>query len=246
MKAFIPAAGLGSRLKPWTLTHPKALVPVGDVPMLKRVADRLRSQGFDRLTVNVHHFPDQIKAYLATGVCGGDVAVSDESSELLETGGALLHARSYLCSDNDPFLVHNVDIISNADLKGLMEGHLASGASVTLLVSDRESSRKLLFDSDMQLQAWINRSSGEVRPEGKDIHAFRELAFSGIYIINPDVVAGMERLGFSGKFSIIDFMLANLDRLNIRGVEASGLILLDIGKPETLSRADEILRQIGQ
>ncbi|MDE6382409.1 MAG: NTP transferase domain-containing protein, partial [Muribaculaceae bacterium] len=121
MKAFILAAGLGTRLRPWTLEHPKALVPVGGVPMLERVILRMRDQGFDDITVNVHHFADQIVDFLNARDFGVAVHISDERERLLDTGGAILHASRFLAADPAPFLVHNVDILSDAPHASLME-----------------------------------------------------------------------------------------------------------------------------
>lgn len=240
MKAMILCAGLGTRLRPWTLEHPKALVPVGGVPMLQRVSESLFSQGFDRITVNVHHFASQIKDFIASGVlpqcC---VNISDESDCLLDTGGGILHAAEFLASDDFPFLVHNVDILSNADLKSLYDAHLASGRDITLLVSDRVSDRKLVFDQNMQLKGWVNIKTNLTRPACLDVNVEDvQLAFSGIYVMSPSVFAKMKANDFSGAFSIMDFLLAGIPDVSIAGVCQNGLELIDIGKPETLSKAN--------
>ena len=146
---MILAAGLGTRLKPWTLEHPKALVPVDGIPMLERVILKLKSQGFDEIVVNVHHFAGQITDFLDSKDFGIKISISDERGGLLDTGGGLVHARHLL--EGEPFLVHNVDILSNADLSALMHFHESEGNDVTLLTSDRKSSRKLLFDEDGSL-----------------------------------------------------------------------------------------------
>ena len=170
MKTMILCAGLGTRLKPWTEKHPKALVPVGGVPMLKRVSDRLIEQGFDEITVNIHHFGDQIEEYIkGDSVLSGKVNISDESVMLLDTGGGILNAESLLGADDRPFLVHNVDILSNADLRSLMEQHKSSNRHVTLLVSERKSDRKLVFDAEMKLKGWIHQKTGATRPENLEI-----------------------------------------------------------------------------
>lgn len=240
MKAMILCAGLGTRLRPWTLSHPKALVPVGGVPMLRRVAESLCSQGFDRITVNVHHFASQICDYIASGSLPvPDVTVSDESETLLDTGGGLLHAAPYLAADSAPFLVHNVDILSNADLKSLFDSHVESGRDVTLLVSDRPSDRKLVFDSDMRLKGWINVKTNQTRPDRVAVSEDdRTLAFSGIYVMSPSVFLKMVRNGFEGAFPIMDFFLAGIPDVSIGGRFQSGLEILDIGKPETLRKAN--------
>lgn len=240
MKAFILCAGLGTRLRPWTLTHPKALVPVGGVPMLKRVIDSLTSQGFDSLTLNVHHFASQIIDFLAQEYPACDFSVSDESDKLLETGGALLHAAPYLAKDSAPFLVHNVDILSNADLKALYDSHMASGADVTLLVSDRDSSRKLVFGgSDMRLKGWVNTKTQETRPEGFVVSPDDVvLAFSGIYVVSPRTLDLMREAGFRDAFPVMDFLLKPGTGAVISGFVQDGLDIIDIGKPETLRKAN--------
>lgn len=239
MKAMILCAGLGTRLKPWTLSHPKALVPVAGVPMLKRVASRLMEKGFDSLTINVHHFASQIKDYVASGALDADgVNISDESECLLDTGGGILYAERFLAVDGEPFLVHNVDILSDADLPALYEAHRSSGRDVTLLVSDRKSDRKLVFGPTMLLKGWVNQASGAVRPKDLQIDSSDiVLSFSGIYVMSPSVFAKMKANGFSGAFPIMDFFLAGLKDVEIGGVCQKGLAILDIGKPETLRDA---------
>lgn len=243
-KAFVLAAGLGTRLRPWTLSHPKALVPVGGIPMLGRVLGRVRESGFGSIVVNVHHFASQIYDFLSASPEYSDVAVSDESAELLDTGGALLHALPLLRDGEQgdvPVLVHNVDILSNAPLELLLRRHEESGAAATLLVSDRDSSRRLLFDSGMHLRGWHNIASGEYRPAcvGDD-KSLVQYAFSGIYVIETSLIARMPSYGYEGKFSIIDFLLDVAGQEDIRGELASDLRLIDIGKPATLERACEI------
>lgn len=243
MKAFILAAGLGTRLKPWTLSHPKALVPVGDVPMLGRVIENLNRQGIDDITLNIHHFGDQILDFLKENNLS-TVKVSDERNELLDTGGALLHASPYLCADSRPILVHNVDIISNADFRQLLKAHVERESDITLLVSDRESSRKLIFDSDLNLRGWHYLSTGEMKPTGMSLEpGFKEFAFSGIYIVSPSVVLRMGEDGFSGKFSIIDYFIAQCGNKKIKGYLEPNLKLIDIGKPETLARAQLLFEE---
>lgn len=239
MKAMILAAGLGTRLRPWTLEHPKALVPVGGVPMLQRVIMSLRDQGFRDIVVNVHHFASQITDFLASHDFGVDIKVSDESDELLDTGGALLKARKLLDDGSGtPFLVHNVDILSDAPLRGLMDSNLRSEAGVTLLVSRRDSYRRLLFDSSMRLRGWRDNRTGKTRPErfvsaAGDI----DLAFSGIYVVRPSALDEMTTLGLSGKFPVMDYFLSPDRRQRVEGFPVDTLHLIDIGKPETLKQA---------
>ena len=228
MKAFIPAAGLGTRLKPWTLSHPKALFPVDGVPMLQRVVERLHSFGIFDITVNCHHFASQIKDFVAEK--GWDIKISDESDSLLETGGGLLKAASLLEGD-EPILVHNVDILSNADLKALGEAHVSADALSTLLVSPRDSSRKLLFDEGLTLKGWHSLKTGEYKPACfKPSPRYQELAFSGIYVVSPEIFSFMHKKGWKGKFSIMDFFLSTLDEVIYKGFNDVSLKLKDIGK----------------
>lgn len=239
MKAMILCAGLGTRLKPWTLEHPKALVPVAGIPMLKRVSDRLSDMGFDDQTLNVHHFASQIIDYVSEGnLKAKSIHISDESECLLDTGGGILNAEKFLSADSAPFLVHNVDILSDADLKSLYDEHRKSGRDVTLLVSDRNSDRKLVFDNEMRLKGWVNLKTGEVRPENFErSEGDVMLSFSGIYVMSPSVFGKMKQNGFEGSFPIMDFFLAGLDDVAIGGVCHNGLSIIDIGKPETLKSA---------
>ena len=243
MKAMILAAGLGTRLRPWTLEHPKALVPVGGIPMLERVIESLKLQGFDEIVVNIHHFGEQILDFLAEKDFGIRIDVSDERGRLLDTGGGILAAGEILFSgDEAPFLVHNVDILSNADLESLMRHHEGNGNDVTLLTSDRDSSRRLIFDDGGVLRGWHNLSSDEYRPAGFLPSASdHESAFSGIYVIGK---RGWERLKeYSEKigtasFPIMDFFLSACSEGGIGEFKAKDLHLIDIGKPASLKQAD--------
>ncbi len=243
MKALIFAAGLGTRLKPWTLEHPKALVPVAGEPMLGRVIRSLREQGFDDVVVNVHHFAGQIKEYLAQHDFGVRIRISDESDLLLDTGGGLLHAADLLFAENEaPVLVHNVDILCNADLRWLVEQHQASGAEATLLVSDRKSSRRLVADPSGRLRGWHNVSTGEYRPSGFSPAArMTEVAFSGIHVVSAQMIERMRERGYSGVFPVMDFYLNECCAAQFECCKAEGLDLIDIGKPETLRLANDLL-----
>lgn len=246
MKAMILAAGLGTRLRPWTLSHPKALVPVGGVPMLEKVIVRLREQGFDNIVINVHHFAQQVIDYLKTRDFGVNIRVSDESGSLLDTGGGILQASALLGEDNSPFLVHNVDILSDAPLADLMQVHEKSGRDISLVTSGRDSSRKLVFNQDGKLCGWKNLQTGELRPEGFALSPeMHDSAFSGIYILNA---AMLKQLGLyssligSNKFPVMDFFLNscayNDSSVNIGEIRLDSLHLIDIGKPDTLRKAE--------
>lgn len=240
MKAMILAAGLGTRLKPITDSIPKALVKIDGVPMLERIILKLKSQGFDYIVVNVHHFASQIKEFLSLHNYGIDIVLSDESSELLDTGGGIVNAAPLLFKkDYGPVLIHNVDIISNACLHTIRSGD-REGAE--LLVNDRESSRKLLFNKSMILKGWHDLKKDVYRPEDLKVTGqHRELAFSGIYSISYAGVEEMKNLLGKGKYSVMDYFLHPERKLPIRGYSDNQLKITDIGKPETLANATLIL-----
>ncbi|MCQ2149500.1 MAG: NTP transferase domain-containing protein [Bacteroidales bacterium] len=236
MKAFIFAAGLGTRLKPLTDTVPKALVKVGGATLLDTVSAKLAKAGFDSQIVNVHHHPDKMKSYLAAH--HPEMIVSDESDLLRDTGGGIRHAEQLL-DDADFFLAHNVDILTDADLHRFTTLR-RDGVIATLLVSDRPSSRHLYFDNDMRLRGWINEKTGETRSPFKnfDPDSCKKLAFGGIHLISREIFPLMR--DWPEAFSIIDFYLSTADRYPVFGVEQKPLRVLDVGKPETLHMAEEL------
>lgn len=239
------AAGLGTRLRPITDTMPKALVPVCGKPLLYHTVCKLRDAGCTQIVVNVHHFPEQIRKYLEENDLGVTVKVSDESAGLLETGGGIRHARLLLLPLEEPFLVHNVDIVSNLDIRWF-RGQSRPGALATLLVSERLTRRYLLFSEDMRLVGWTDISTGEVRSPFKDLDAgkCRKYAFSGIHNISPDIFATFDALAVPERFPIIDFYLAACAEYPIYGVVAQDLTLVDVGKIDTLRQAEQICRSI--
>lgn len=242
MKAMILAAGLGTRLRPWTLHHPKALVPVDGHPMLERIITRLRAEGFNNLTVNVHHFGEQIIDFLSADDYR-DIRISDEREKLLNTGGGVLKA---VGDSTEPVLIHNVDILSTASLRELWEANaLHPEAAATLLVSDRRSNRKLAFDTEGHLTGWANIATGETR--GKVNDKSNLLAFSGIYIANPGMLHAMADYAKSksAEFAVLDFFLSHTNTLCFRAHTEAHLRLLDIGKPDTLASAAEWLKETG-
>ena len=245
MKALVFAAGLGTRLKPITDTIPKALVPVCGQPLIYYVICKLRDAGYDEIVVNVHHFPEQIHEYLATHDLGVSVAVSDESSELLETGGGILHAEPLIMPCSEPFLVHNVDIISNLNL-GWVQRETRPEALATLVVSPRKTRRNLLFDADMRLVGWMDNSTGEVRSPFPDLDpsACLHYAFAGIHNLSPFVFEAFRRWGFEGRFPIMDFYLKACAKEPIYGLAAQDLVLVDVGKFDQLDQAQEVCETI--
>ena len=236
-KAFILAAGLGTRLKPLTDRMPKALVPVGGVPLLEQLFIRLKDAGYDEIVVNVHHFAGMIEDFLAQKEYFGlKVSISDERDLLRETGGALRHAAPLLSSEAGHFLVHNVDILSDLDLEWFDARFAECGSQLAdLLVTDRETSRYLLFDPSMRLVGWTNVRTGEVRSPYPDLDptACRRLAFSGIHNVSEAVLPMME--SWPEKFSIIDFYLSVCDRCLIRGIEGKGVSIFDAGTKVDIS-----------
>lgn len=254
MKAFILAAGLGTRLKPWTNKHPKALVPVGGVPMLARVIDRLREECFDDIIINVHHFADQIIDFLNNNDFNVKIRISDESMELLDTGGGLLKVLNNYCDETEPVLVHNVDILSNAPLRLIMEKHLNCGNDISLVTSQRRSTRKLIFNNNSELIGWHNLVTDEYKPSSfRPLLSATEASFSGIYVVNALVKKQMELFSDergTKEFPIMDFLLNNVSahnhtvsRLKIRETVLDELELIDIGKPDTLHRANVLFGQ---
>lgn len=233
---MIFAAGMGTRLKPLTDTMPKALVPVAGQPLLQHVLNKLHGAGIDNIVVNVHHFADQITDYLK----GTEVKISDETSMLLETGGGLKKAQS-LFGNGEPILVHNVDILSNLDLKALISEPLHDA---TLVVSARKTKRYLLFDDDMRLVGWTNIETGEVKSPYADIDVskYRMLAFAGIHVIAQKLFVPMR--DWRERFSIIDFYLSVCRDYDIHGYVQPGLRLMDVGKIDTLSDSEEFIHSI--
>ena len=244
MKAMIFAAGLGARLKPLTNNTPKALIPIAGKPMLEHVILRLKAAGFDQIVINIHHLGQQILDFLAANnQFGIQIYISDEQDYLLDTGGGIKKAARFL-QGNEPFLVHNVDILSNVDLQALYNNHLQSDSLATLLVSQRNTSRYLLFNEENKLCGWRNRETGEVKSYYPYFNPeqYREYAFGGIHVISPEIFNWMEE--WTGKFSIINFYLSICARTTIQGYLAENLRLLDIGKPETLAQAEEWIQTI--
>lgn len=237
------AAGLGTRLRPLTDHMPKALVPVGGRPLLDITSSKLREAGTTEMVINVHHFANQIVDYVSTHEMGMDVRISDESEQLLDTGGGLKKALSMLSSDDhSPILIHNVDILSNADLAAFYESN--QDVDVALMVSSRQTQRYLLFDDSMRMVGWTNIATGEIRsPFGSiDVSKCHKYAFSGIHVVNPSIAKLMEE--WPEKFPIMDFYIKNCAQMTIRGVLNSNLRLLDVGKQDTLTAAEEFLQTI--
>ena len=238
------AAGLGTRLRPLTDSMPKALVRVAGEPLISHVIRKLVSEGFDDITVNVHHFAPMLEEYLAGTDFGAAIHISDESEELLDTGGGILKAEPFLAGE--PFLVHNVDILSSARLAEFASGCM-KGAMATLLVSYRKTSRYLLFEpGTMRLAGWTDLRTGEVRSPYPDIDPSRciMLAFSGIHYISDGIFDAFRAEGLHGKFPIMDFYVKFCDKYPIYGAEDPSLTLVDVGKSGSVQLAEAYLSSI--
>lgn len=232
MKAMVFAAGEGTRLRPLTLSRPKALVEVGGKPMLARVLEALKAAGVGEVVVNVHYLADMVAGYLAANDFGLRIAVADESRRLLETGGGLLAARPLL-EGAEPVLLHNADICTDLDLR-----RLGLQGDATLLVSDRASSRKLVFEPrTMRLVGWVNEASGEVRGRADGLR----LAFNGIHVVGPAIFPALgdyARSVGSDVFSLTPFYVAMAPRLDIRGRLLDGYRWHDVGNLDKLAAAN--------
>lgn len=239
MKAMIFAAGLGTRLKPITDTTPKALVPVGGKPLLQHTIEKLKLAGFDEIIINIHHFGDQIIDFVKSNKYF-DIRIefSDERASLLDTGGGIKKA-SHFFNDNKPFLIHNVDILSNIDLNQLYNYHLNNNAVATLVCSCRKTSRYLCFDSERQLKGWVNIKTGEVKSSIPEFNSnqYIQMAFSGIHIINPEIFNQMHK--FEDRFSIIDFYLSICNDEKIVYYSNENSQMIDVGKMESLEQANK-------
>jgi NDP-sugar pyrophosphorylase family protein len=236
MKAMIFAAGLGTRLQPLTATMPKALVPVAGKPMLEHLMLKLKAAGFNQIVINVHHFPEQIIDFLKRKKhFGMNVMISDEREQLLDTGGAIKQAAHFF-DDGQPFLVHNVDVFSNLDLKSLCENHHPE-ALATLVVSQRTTSRYLLFNSENRLTGWINEATGEQKPTGlQNATHLAKYAYAGIQVVSPRIAQPMQ--AFGKKFSLIDFYLSMAATEQINGFIPPDFQMLDIGKADVLASGE--------
>jgi NDP-sugar pyrophosphorylase family protein len=238
MKAMIFAAGLGTRLKPLTNYIPKALVEVGGKPLIQHTIEKLKESGFDEIIINIHHFANQIIEFIESkNSFNIRIEFSDESKMLLDTGGGIKHA-SHFFNDGKPFLVHNVDIISNIDLNELYSFHSKSFSVATLVCSERKTSRYLLFDTLNQLKGWRNNETGKIKSPLYNIDPtqYRELAFSGIHIIEPSIFKYM--IDFPEKFSIIDFYILLSQDEKINAFTTENQLIIDVGKPNTLEDAN--------
>lgn len=236
-KALIFAAGKGTRLKPFTDNHPKALAVVNNVPLLERSIKFLQNYGIDDFVINVHHFGEQIIDFLQEKEnFGAKIEISDEKNELLETGGGLVFAKKYL-ENEENFLIMNADILTDLNITEFVKFHLSHQNVATLAVSDRVSSRKLMFNEDMILKGWVNKTTGETKLSEFNKN-FKELAFSGIHCVNSSIFDKIKR---TGKFSIMEEYLDLMFENHIQGFQHNAK-LIDVGRPESVVEAEKYFK----
>jgi len=237
MKAMIFAAGYGTRLKPLTDNKPKALVNVCGVPMLEILIHKLIRFGFNQLVINVHHFADQIVEFLEkNNNFGVQIQISDEREFLLDTGGGLKKAAPFL-QGSESFLVHNVDILTDLDLNELVKFHQSSNAIATLAVKNRNTSRNFLFDEQLTLKGWKNNSTNQVKWVSNPMENYKEIAFSGIHVIKPEM---LDLITENGAFSVVDLYLRLAGSNKINAFDHSASQWYDLGTADKIKSIKNI------
>ena len=240
MKALLLAAGLGTRLRPFTLHHPKALAMVNGKSLLQRNVEYLQQHGITEVIVNVHHFADQIIQTIDINKgWGSNISISDETDAVLETGGGLQKAAWYF-EKEESFVVMNVDMLTTLPLTKMIQQHEANKPLATLAITDRTSSRYLLFDTNNKLCGWRNTTTLEEKgavlvytePQKQALAA---KAFSGIHVINTQIFNLIEQ---QGKFSLIDVYMSLCGSQTIEGFNHSDSLLIDVGRPESIMKAE--------
>jgi NDP-sugar pyrophosphorylase family protein len=236
MRAMIFSAGLGTRFKPWTDEHPKALAIVNGKSLLQRNIEYLQKYGVTDVVVNVHHFADQIKEAIKKNKgWGSNVIVSDETNEVLETGGGLLKARDLLES-SEPFVTLNVDILTDMNLNKLFEFHRKRKPLISFGVTNRETSRYFLFDENDRLCGWRNTKTGDEKISVNKPELVKK-AYSCVVIFQPEVFNLIKQ---TGKFSLTETYLDLAKDNLILGYDHSGDKLVDVGKPESVAIAEKL------
>jgi NDP-sugar pyrophosphorylase family protein len=234
MKAMIFAAGLGTRLKPFTDHSPKALAEVNSRSLLEHNVRYLQRFGIYEVIINVHHFaPMILEAIKDNDGYGSEICISDEQDMLLETGGGLKKAAGFF-EGEESFVIMNVDILTNLDLGKMIAAHTADNAMATLAVMQRESSRQLLFDKEMMLCGWVNNATGEERIS-RIVSDPRKFSFSGVQVLSAAI---LKDIPFSGKFSLIDLYLHQAKTNILKGYDHSGNLFIDVGKPGSVEQAE--------
>ena len=243
MKALVLAAGLGTRLRPITDKIPKALVKISGQTLLEITLQKLIDSGASEIVVNVHHFADQIRDWIHNHPQSVPVHISDESQKLLNTGGALRKSFSLFSCNSEPILIHNVDILSNLKINDFYSA-CSRNDRAHLVVSHRKTSRQLLFNKDGLLVGWHNLETGQVRSpyDQLEIGECQSYAFSGIHLFGTNLYPLFS--SFPESFSIIDFYLSVCHKIKIQAYPDSKLQLLDVGKLDSIQKAEDFLRQI--
>lgn len=238
MKAMILAAGLGTRLKPWTDKHPKALALINGKSLLQRNLEYLQKFGVNDVIVNVHHFADQIiEAIQNNHGWGSNITISDETGEVLETGGGLKKASHYF-AEQENFVLMNVDVLTDMPLDKMISFHVSNRSSfATLATTQRNTSRYFLFDEQDELCGWRNVKTGEEKIS-RAAHELHQKAFSGIHILNKKIFNHLRK--FEGKFSMVEVYLATAKTEIIRSFDHSRYKFIDVGKPESIAAAEKL------
>ncbi len=239
--AIIYSAGLGTRFKPWTDKHPKALAIINGKSLLQRNIEYLQQFGFRDVIVNVHHFSDQVKESIKTNNgWGSNIIISDESDEVLETGGGLLKAKD-LFKPNELFVSINVDILTDLDLNALIASHKKNNALISIAVSDRKTSRYFLFDEESRLCGWKNTKTGEEKISSismdDSIVTLLQKAYSCVVVYSPEIFS---KIPFTGKFSLTDLYLQLAKTNLIFGHLHDIGKWVDVGKPESVAIAEKL------
>lgn len=238
MKAFIFAAGLGTRLFPYTKSQPKAMVPLLGKPMLELLILKLKENHIRDIIINIHHFGEQIIDFLtANKNFDCNIIISDERDLLLNTGGGLKKALSFLDEEED-LLVHNVDVLSDLNFTELIRFHRENQAIASLLVQKRITTRYLLFNENNELCAWINKKTGESIPSNIDLSKYQEFAFNGIHIVNKNALRYFPN---EASFPLIPVYLNICQQQKISALEMKNPFWLDLGKPESIQVAENWL-----
>ena len=241
-KALILAAGFGTRLKPWTDKHPKALALVKGKSLLQRNIEYLQQYGIYDVIINVHHFADQIiETVEVNNAWGSNITISDETDEVLETGGGLKKAGWYFTTE-EQFILMNADVLTDLPLNEMIAYHTLHKAFATLATADRTTSRYFLFDEENNLCGWRNIQTGEEKGPVKNFaederRKVTQKAFSGIHIISTEILS---LLNYEGKFSMVNVYLDLCKEHNIKFFDHSNFKFVDVGKPESLLRAEEM------
>ena len=236
MKAMIFSAGLGTRFKPWTDKHPKALALVNGKPLLQHNIEYLQRYSINDVVINVHHFADQIiEAVKQNSGWGSNILISDETNEVLETGGGLLKAKDLL-QNGKPFVTLNADFLTDLNVANLIEFHKNKKSLISFGITNRKTSRYFLFDEDNRLCGWRNTTTGEEKISiVKD--NLRQMAYSCVVVFQPEI---FELIPQRGKFSLVETYLSLAADYPIYGYDHSGDKLVDVGKPESVAVAEKL------